>query len=192
MERPLSSQASGRLGNGCGVGKNTMPISGDVYKRIGQAAAGAVSIVTAYERSANSVVGLTVSSFVTLSFEPPLVMFAVQHSANSYPSIVSSKAFGVSLLTTRQVEIAQRFATKNPEKTSNMIFERGTNLPVPLIAGSLAQIECLTNQIYISGDHAIVVGLVEAARTLQGEPLLYFARKFGSFTPLAGIWDEPR
>jgi flavin reductase (DIM6/NTAB) family NADH-FMN oxidoreductase RutF len=164
-----------------------MPISGDVYKRIGQAAAGAVSVVTAYERSANSVVGLTVSSFVTLSFEPPLVMFAIQHSANSYPSIVSSKAFGVSLLNTQQVEVARRFAAKGPNKTSDLSFDNGTNLPVPLIAGSLAQIECLTNQIFISGDHAIVVGLVEAARTQQGEPLLYFARKFGSFTALVGI-----
>jgi flavin reductase ActVB len=163
-----------------------MPISGDTYKRIGQAAAGAVSVVTAYERAAKSVVGLTVSSFSTLSFDPPLVMFAIQHNANSYPSIVSSKAFGVSLLNIQQIEVARRFATKAPDKTANMTFEVGTSLPVPLISGSLAQIECLTNQIFISGDHAIVVGLVEAARTQQGEPLLYFARKFGSFTPLAG------
>jgi len=163
-----------------------MPISGDIYKRIGQAAAGAVSVVTAYERSGNEVVGLTVSSFVTLSFEPPLVMFAIQHNANSYPSIVASRVFGVSLLCAQQVEVARRFATKKPDKTRNMTFERGTSLPVPLISGSLAQIECLTSQIFISGDHAIVVGLVEAARTHHGEPLLYFARKFGSFAPLAG------
>jgi len=114
-------------------------------------------------------------------------MFAIQHSANSYPSIVSSKAFGVSLLNITQVEMARRFASKGPDKTSNTTFEKGMNLPVPLIAGSLAQIECLTNQIFISGDHAIVVGLVEAARTQQGEPLLYFARKFGSFIALSGI-----
>jgi flavin reductase ActVB len=162
-----------------------MPISGENYKRIGQTAAGAVSVVAAYDRSGNSVVGLTVSSFVTLSFEPPLVMFAIQHSANSYPSIVASKSFGVSLLNVHQAEVARRFATKDPNK-ANMTFEIGTSLRVPLIAGSLAQIECLTNQIFISGDHAIVVGLVEAARTQEGEPLLYFARKFGSFTPLTG------
>jgi flavin reductase (DIM6/NTAB) family NADH-FMN oxidoreductase RutF len=164
-----------------------MPISGENYKRIGQAAAGAVSVVTAYDRVTHSVVGLTVSSFVTLSFEPPLVMFAIQHDANSYPSIVASRAFGVSLLSIPQVEIARRFATKAPDKTANISFESGTKLQVPLIPGSLAQIECLTNQIFISGDHAIVVGLVETARIEDGEPLLYFARKFGSFAPLAGV-----
>jgi len=47
-----------------------MPISGDEYKKIGRAAAGAVSVVAAYDRRNNEPVALTVSSFVTLSFEP--------------------------------------------------------------------------------------------------------------------------
>lgn len=161
-----------------------MPICGDDYKRIGQAAAGAVSVVTAYERAGNSVVGLTVSSFGTLSFDPPLVMFAIQHSAQSYPAVVSSKSFGVSLLGVEQVDVARRFSTKGPDKTLGMTFDTGKTLSVPLVADSLAQIECLTSQIFISGDHAIVVGLVEAARTRPAEPLLYFARTFGSFAPL--------
>ncbi len=55
---------------------------------------------------------------------------------------------------------------------------------MPLIAASLAQIECATSQIFISGDHAIVVGLVEAARTHAGGALLYFGRSFGTFAQL--------
>jgi flavin reductase (DIM6/NTAB) family NADH-FMN oxidoreductase RutF len=46
----------------------------------------------------DAVVGLTASSFVTLSFDPPMVMFALQHNADSYASIVSRKAFGISVL----------------------------------------------------------------------------------------------
>jgi len=57
-------------------------------------------------------------------------------------------------------------------------------LHVPLIAGALAKIECLTSQIIMSGDHAIVVGLVEAATTEAGDPLLYFAGQYGTFTPV--------
>jgi flavin reductase ActVB len=131
------------------------------------------------------VIGLTVTSFVTLSFEPPLVMFAIQHSANCYPAMIASESFGVSLLSAHQSEIARRFATRGADKTAGTHFDAGHALDVPLIADSLVQIECLTDQTFISGDHAIVVGRVEAARTRDGEPLLYFARKFGSFTPLA-------
>jgi flavin reductase ActVB len=164
-----------------------MAINGEIYRQIGRASAGAVSVVTALERGSNAVLGLTVSSFVTLSFEPPLVMFAIQHDANSYASIVASKSFGVSLLSVDQSDVARRFASKGAEKIANTRFEMGLVLRVPLIAESLAQIECSTHQIFVSGDHAIVVGLVEAARTQAGDPLLYFARRFGSFMPLADV-----
>ena len=162
-----------------------MAISGDMYRQIGRTLAGAVTIVAARGRGSNAVSGLTVSSFVTLSFDPPLVMFAIQHDANSYPAIVSCRAFGVSVLAAGQADVAARFAVKGEDKVSGTPIEAGIVLDVPLVAGSLVQIECLTSQIHISGDHAIVVGLVEAARTRDGEPLLYFARGFGTFVPLA-------
>jgi flavin reductase (DIM6/NTAB) family NADH-FMN oxidoreductase RutF len=166
-------------------GEQLVPISGDMYKQIGRTAAGAVSVVTAYDQRSSAIVGLTVSSFVTLSFDPPLVMFAIQHNADSYPSLVSSKIFGVSLLSVAQGDVAQRFASKGNAKIENTKFDRGMSLQVPLIPDSLAQIECLTQQIVLSGDHAIIVGLVEDARTFTGEPLLYFARQYGKFAPLA-------
>jgi len=161
-----------------------MPISGDDYRRIGRTLAGAVSVVAARERGTETIMGLTVSSFVTLSFDPPLVMFAIQHDANSYPAVVACRHFGVSVLGADQAEVAARFAVKGAEKITGTSFETGEALAVPLIAGSLAQIECATSQIFISGDHAIVVGLVEAARVNDGEPLLYFGRSFGTFAPL--------
>lgn len=160
-----------------------MPISGDVYKQIGRSAAGAVSVVAAYDRSTDKLVGLTVSSFVTLSFDPPLVMFSIQHDADSYASMVSSKAFGVSLLSHVQTDVSALFARKGSEK-AQAVVEAGVKLHVPLIPGALAHIECLTSQIFMSGDHAIVIGLVEEARTRDGQPLLYFARQYGTFAPL--------
>jgi flavin reductase (DIM6/NTAB) family NADH-FMN oxidoreductase RutF len=161
-----------------------MPVSGELYRQIGRALTGAVSVVTARERGTDAIVGLTVSSFVTLSFDPPLVMFAIQHDANSYPAVVSGRTFGVSLLSAGQADIAARFADKGADKAAGTSFETGSSLPVPLIADALAQIECRTSQIFISGDHAIVVGLVEAARTREGDPLLYFSRRFGTFATL--------
>jgi flavin reductase ActVB len=152
---------------------------------MGRITAGAVSVVTAHERSTNAVVGLTVSSFVTLSFNPPLVMFAIQHDANSYAAMVSSQCFGVSVLAATQADIARRFAIKSADKAVGTALETGRTLPVPLIVGALAQVECRTNQIFISGDHAILVGLVEDARTFEHEPLLYYQQQFGSFVPLA-------
>src|SRR5689334_14164723 len=120
------------------IGWHGLPISGDVYKQIGRSAAGAVSVVAAYDRTTDSVVGLTASSFVTLSFEPPLVMFAIQHSAGSYASMVSSHAFGVSLLRDSQSGVASLFATRGSEKTGKTTFVEGKTLHVPLIPEALA------------------------------------------------------
>jgi flavin reductase (DIM6/NTAB) family NADH-FMN oxidoreductase RutF len=53
-----------------------------------------------------------------------------------------------------------------------------------LITGSLAKIECLTCQIIMSGDHAIVVGIVEAATTEAGDPLLYHSGQYGTFAAI--------
>jgi flavin reductase (DIM6/NTAB) family NADH-FMN oxidoreductase RutF len=161
-----------------------MAISGETYQRIGRAAAGAVTVVTTRDRTGNGLVGLTVSSFVTLSFDPPLVMFAIQHDASSYPSIVASREFGVSLLDATQVDVARRFAVKGADKGAGVELQTGLVLAVPLIAHALAHVECRTSQIFISGDHAIVVGLVEDARAREGDPLLYYARRYGTFVPL--------
>jgi flavin reductase ActVB len=163
-----------------------MPIAADLYTQLGRTAAGSVCIVAAYDRITDSIVGLTASSFVTLSFDPPMVMFALQQNADSYASIVSSKAFGVSLLRSSQSDIAALFARKGRDKAERTSFADGHTLHVPLIPDALAQIECLTVQILMSGDHAIVVGLVEGAQTHPGDPLLYFAGQYGSFTPLDG------
>ena len=142
-------------------------------------------MIAAIERGTDAVIGLTVSSFVCLSLEPPLVMFAIQHDANSYPAIVASKCFGVSVLNTHQSGIARRFAIKGLDKAADTAIGRRVELPVPLVADSLVQVECATSQIIVGGDHAIVVGRVEAMRVQQGEPLLYFGRAFGAFTPFA-------
>ena len=163
-----------------------MPISGDVYRQIGRASAGAVSIVAAHTQDRSEIIALTVSSFVTLSFEPPLVMFAIQHNTASYAPMVTSRSFGVSLLGSDQVDIAKLYSSQGRERARLASFDIGSKLQVPLVPGSLAQVECRTNEIFMSGDHAIVVGLVEGAHTRAGQPLLYFARQYGAFTPLAG------
>ncbi len=161
-----------------------MPISGEVYKQIGRATAAGVTVIAAYDRTSDKAVGLTASSFVTLSFNPPLVMFCIQQTADCYASMVSSQAFGVSILNDQQGEVANMWATKGSSKVDQTQFAPSTTMRVPLIAEAIVHIECLTSQIFISGDHAIVVGLVEEARTYSGQPLIYYSRQYGTFTPL--------
>jgi flavin reductase ActVB len=163
-----------------------MAISGELYRQLGRASAGAVSVVATYEEDSEAVVGLTISSYVTLSYEPPLVMYAIQRHTASYSPMVTCRSFGISLLAAGQSGVARHFAQPRRERGTQMPFDTGAHVRVPLIPQALAQIECVTNEVFMSGDHAIVVGLVEAARTHEGEPLLYFGRQYGIFAPLPG------
>lgn len=163
-----------------------MPIPGELYRQLGRASAGAVSVVATFEQDSKAIVGLTISSYVTLSYEPPLVMYAIQRHTASYAPMVTCRSFGISLLAAGQSDIARHFARPRGERSTQMPFDTGQHVPVPLIPGALAQIECVTNEVFMSGDHAIVVGLVEAARTCEGDPLLYFGRQYGIFAPLPG------
>lgn len=164
-----------------------MPIDSEAFRRLGCATVGSVSIISAHGPDEFGVVALTVSSFVILSLQPPLAMFAIQNSADSYASMAESKVFGVSLLAADQSDVARRFARKGKEKTTNFPFERGKVLGVPLIQGSLAQVECCTSQVVASGDHAIIVGVIEASHTRDARPLLYFSRDYGSFSSLPAL-----
>jgi len=163
-----------------------MPISGEVYRQLGRASAGAIAVVAAHDQEHASIIALTVSSFVTLSFDPPLVMFAIPHDTASYASMVTSRSFGVSLLSAEQADVARRFANQGRGRAGPEFFDNGPKLQVPLVPAALAQIECLTHETFMSGDHAIVVGMVEGVQTRSGQPLLYFSRQYGGFTPLTG------
>ena len=84
----------------------------------------------------------------------------------------------------KQSEVAMLFASKRSEKTEKTQFEDGTTFRVPLIPEALGHIECKTNPIFLSGNHAIIIDLVEVARISEGKPLLYYDRQFGTFCPI--------
>jgi flavin reductase ActVB len=163
-----------------------MPISGEIYRQLGRASAGAISVVAAFDQERSAIIALTVSSFVTLSFDPPLVMFAIQHDTASYAPMVTSRSFGVSLLNSEQADVARCFSIRGRGRAAPETFDTGPKLQVPLIRDALAQIECVTHETFMSGDHGIVVGMVEGVQTRGGQPLLYFSRQYGGFTPLTG------
>ena len=52
----------------------------------------------------------------------------------------------------------------------------------PLIAGSLAYVECTLGAIFEGGDHELVTGHVVAMEAGDGAPLLFYRSGFGRFT----------
>lgn len=143
----------------------------DDFRRVLGHFATGVTVITTCDTDGRPA-GLTASAFTSVSLEPPLVLVCVDHKSQSFPALVDSGRFAVNILKLGQEAISRRFASTRLDKFDEVAF-RVSELGLPLIEGSLAQLECTTVSTYAEGDHTIFVGRVERAETGTGEPLLY-------------------
>jgi flavin reductase (DIM6/NTAB) family NADH-FMN oxidoreductase RutF len=70
------------------------------------------------------------------------------------------------------------------DKFDNVEFIENVN-GVPVLSGSLANLECRMVLSYEGGDHTIFIGEIEKAAIRQGKPLLYFQGSYGDIVPRA-------
>jgi flavin reductase len=130
-----------------------------------------VAVVTVAVEGAE--VGLTVSSLVSLSLEPPLVGISISRFAALHELLREAEAFGVSILAAGQEHLAQHFARGVPPIALWTGIERrpGTS-GVPLLEGALGWLECRLAAEHETGDHTLFVGEVTAVERGAGDPPL--------------------
>ena len=138
-----------------------------------------VTIVAAREGDGEPF-GLTVNSFTSLSLDPPLVLVCIGDSSTSHDRLIASDAFSVSLLAGDQGAIAGRFATDPSEGRFDEIDWEAGSLGAPIIAGSLASLECSRFDVLDGGDHSILIGRVEHAAVTERDALVYHRGRLSS------------
>lgn len=136
-----------------------------------------VAVVTA-PAEGHDPVAITVSSFNSVSLDPPLILFSVRRDLPSLPSLLTANSFGVSLLRQEQSELSSRFAGTRGAKWLGVEPVRGET-GCPLIGSSLASFECTRFAVHEGGDHLIVVGRVVRFESAEGgEPLIFFRGRY--------------
>lgn len=137
-------------------------------------------VVVVSARTENGYRGLTASSLVSISVDPPMVLVGLEREAATRAAIAEGKAFNVSVLTRSQEFMADRFAGRAPaidprwEGVPHRLSANG----IPLIEGCAAWLECTLVEIHQAGDHDICVGEVIAASAGSGDPLILWDRAF--------------
>ncbi len=140
----------------------------------------ASSVVVVSSRLGGGFRGLTATSLVSVSAQPPLVLVGLEREAATRTAVVEARAFNVSVLTRAQEFIAERFAGRAPAVDSAWLeipHHLGTN-GVPLIEGCAAWLECALLEVHPAGDHDVCIGEVHAAALGSGEPLILWDRSF--------------
>lgn len=152
-----------------------MPIDDARFRQaMGHFASGVTVVTTA---SAGELYGMTVSSFASLSLNPPLVLICIDKSVPSHDIIKDAGRFVVNILEERQEHLSRRFANSATDKFKGVAWHNG-QLGLPVLDNTLAAIECRLCNALDGGDHTIFVGEVVDAEVREGAPLLYYRRGY--------------
>lgn len=132
-----------------------------------------VVVITAVSPDGDPI-AITVSSFNSVSLDPPLVLFSISRTSSSLAALLAAERFAISVLANDQREVSRRFARPQMDKFSecNSPFEKRA---ARVIESCLASFECRLFGTHDGGDHLIIIGEVEHVEVSRGlDPLVFF------------------
>ena len=141
--------------------------------------ASGVTVVSAQDGAIRH--GMTVSSFTSVSLTPPLVLISLERAARTASLVEKAGCFGVTILSTAQREVSDRFAGRIADDQDRFDGLETFSLVsgAPLILGGLAYFDCQVVATYPAGTHTVFIAEVMAARQNPGEaPLMYYDRDY--------------
>jgi flavin reductase (DIM6/NTAB) family NADH-FMN oxidoreductase RutF len=141
-----------------------------------------VAVVTAMDATQEPR-GLTTNALCSVSAEPPLMLVCVDKNSNTLPALRHSQKFVVNYLAASRGELANVFASKEPDKFAHVSWRPAQNGMPFLPADSIAHAECNVVQEIEAGDHFILIGQVEYGQPPAPgtKPLIYFRRSYGTW-----------
>jgi flavin reductase (DIM6/NTAB) family NADH-FMN oxidoreductase RutF len=125
-------------------------------------------------------IGMTLSSFSSVSLDPPLILFSIDRRARSLAAWRRVPGYAINVLERGQRELSERFARPDGAKWEGVRFETGEHA-APLLSGALAHFECLPHAECDGGDHVTLFGrVVRCAPGIGSAPLVFFGSRYVS------------
>lgn len=125
--------------------------------------------------------GMTVSSFTSVSLDPPLVLISLEQSTLTRQLVNKSGFFGVTILNSDQELISDRFAGRTGVDVDRLkgldtyTLQSGS----PLLTAGLAALDCQVVRDIPVGTHVVVIGKVlDVFCSTADNPLLYYDQEY--------------
>ena len=159
-----------------------MGVSAGDFRSAMRALVGNVSVITVGQGARAS--GLVVTSGISLSAEPALVLFCINRTASAHPLLAEYGCFGWSSLGAGHQAVAERFAggAKGAARFEGAEWETAVT-GARLLCGAPAAFDCTVEEVTDRATHSIVIGRVEAIRTTPGAGALTYWQ--GQYRPIA-------
>jgi flavin-dependent trigonelline monooxygenase, reductase component len=119
-----------------------------------------VTVVTSMDGD-GAPVGFTANSFTSVSLDPPLVLVCLSAGSKNHARFTSARGFAVNVLSEFQKDISNTFAKPVEDRFAGIDWEPGPS-GHPVFRGVAAWFECSMHEVVNAGDHAILIGRVEA------------------------------
>ncbi|WP_425989246.1 flavin reductase family protein [Afipia sp. DC4300-2b1] len=157
------------------IRESRLEASADNFRNAMRSLAGGVSVITAGR--GNDLSGMTVTSVSSLSVDPATLIVSINRKASSWPLLQRHGVFGVNILSSDHIDIAERFSgiggLKGAERFAGAEWISLVS-GVPLLAGALAVFDCEVEHVVERHSHAIVIGRVLDLRLSPGKPALTY------------------
>jgi len=147
-----------------------------------------VTVITA--QAGNERIGVTANSFSSLSLEPPLIVWAINKQARSYPIFASATHFAVNILAADQIDVSRCFSTPSTDRFAQVPWSYGET-GAPVLGNVLAVLECQRHAVHEGGDHVLMVGRVMRFSRFDKEPLLFVQGRYGVAVDHPGLKADP-
>ena len=120
-------------------------------------------------------VGMAVSSFTSVSLEPPMVLACINRASTTWPVLAPAPMFGVSVLAADQQRACRQLSARGGDRFADLAWHTTSHGAV-LLDGVAAWLECSTEDVHAAGDHDIVVLRVHDLGQGPSVPPLVFHR----------------
>lgn len=163
--------------------KDDLPIDPRAFRNVlGQFCTGITIITTVHD---GAPIGFACQSFAALSLDPPLVLFCPTKMSRSWQAIETSGKFCVNILAEEQKDVCARFGSREPDKFAGVDW-KPSPLGSPILARSLAHIDCTVATVHDGGDHFVVFGAVQSLSDVpevKPRPLLFYRGDYTGIEP---------
>lgn len=136
-----------------------------------------VTVITGIGNS-NQAVGVTISSFNTVSLDPPLVLWSLSERSVLVDAFAVRKKQLIHVLARSQEDLAMRFAKSTDDQFTGINFTTEAS-GLTKLQDCVAYFECETIAVHPGGDHRIIVArIVNLHHHEERDPLVFSRSQF--------------
>ncbi|MFT7869117.1 MULTISPECIES: flavin reductase family protein [Amycolatopsis] len=128
-----------------------------------------VSVTTAL--GGEGPVGCTTTAVLSLSLRPPTLLVSLRSTGHTLDELLSAGVFAVNVLSRRQADLVDRFATGDPRHRFDGVPSALCD-GAPVLPGAAATVVCRVREAMTVLDHTLLVGTALSTRICPAPPLV--------------------